>query len=325
MKDDLERKVPCFGISRRDFLKYCGGVTAILSLPGAGLGRMLTGEEVAEKLEAAAAKPPVIWLEGQDCAGCSISFLNSETPPIADIILDTLSIRYHESVMAASGHVSDEALVKAVKAGGYVLVVEGSIPSADDRFYMVGGKPFRRMVEECAEGAAAIIAVGACAAFGGIPRSTPSAGKPVSHYVKNKPIINLPMCPAHHEHIVETVVYFLTKGSAPELDKLGRPKMFFGKTVHDQCERKEHFDRDEYLSDWNDPKTKNWCLAEKGCKGPDTYSDCPTRLWNSKTSYCIACGAPCQGCAEPSFYGENTPLYEASNANRFKVLEGGKA
>ncbi len=307
-------------VSRRDFLYYCGGLAGSLALVGCGgddegagkAGEKKKGpsaEKVAETLEKAAGKPPVIWLEGQDCAGCSISFLNAEDPPIAEILLDKISLRYHEAVMAASGHVSEKALESTLAEGGYILVVEGSIPGADDRFCTVGGKPFEKSVVECAEKAGAIVALGACATYGGIPGATPSRGMGVGQVVKDKPVINLPMCPAHHDHLVQTLVYHLENEKAPPLDDHGRPKMFYAKTVHDQCERKKHYDEGNYLQDWNDPKQAEWCLAEKGCKGVETYSDCPTRKYNGGVNYCIECGSPCQGCAEPTFYEKHSPLY----------------
>ena len=260
-----------FGLSRRSFLYYCGGLAGSLALMGCGGDK--DAKKVAKTLTAAAGKPPVIWLQGQDCTGCSISLLNTETPSASELILDTISLRYHEAVMAGSGHVSEQVLADTIKEGGYVLVVEGSIPKADDRFCMIGGKPFKDILLECARDAAAIIAVGSCASFGGIPAASPSLGMPVSHFVKNKPIINLPHCPVHHEHLVTTIVYYLEEKSVPELDKLGRPKLFFSKLVHDQCSRKEAYDNNKFLSDWNDPKQAGWCLADKGCKGTEAYSE----------------------------------------------------
>jgi hydrogenase small subunit len=292
------------GLSRRNFLKFCGGVAAAL-----GLSDLFTAEMIAEALESAAKKPPLIWLEGQDCAGCTISLISVENPTPASLILDKLSIRYHETIMAASGHIAEKAREDTIKEGGYVLVVEGSIPSADDRFCMVGGHPFRKIVKETAEKAAAIIGVGACAAFGGIPRGTPTKGVPLSKVLPGKPIINLPTCPVHMDHLVGTVVYFLVTHKVPSLDKLGRPLMYFGMSVHDNCRRRAHFDDDEFLEDWNDPKQRDWCLVEKGCKGPETYSDCPIRRWNNGINFCIDAGAPCQGCSEPGFYDELGALY----------------
>jgi len=292
------------GLTRRDFLKFCAGAAAAF-----GLSDLFTAEMIAGALAAAAKKPPLIWLEGQDCAGCTISLISVENPSPASLILDKLSVRYHETIMAASGHIAEKAREETIKEGGYVLVVEGSIPSADDRFCMVGGHSFRKIVEETAERAAAIIGVGACTAFGGIPRGTPTKGIPLSTVLPGKAIINLPTCPVHMDHLMGTIVYFLVTHKAPPLDKLSRPLMYYGMLVHDNCRRRGHFDEDEYLTDWNDPKQRDWCLLEKGCKGPETYSDCPIRRWNNGINFCIDAGAPCQGCSEPGFYDEHSPLY----------------
>ncbi len=292
------------GLSRREFLKFCAGTAAAF-----GLSDLFTAEMIAEALESAAKKPPLIWLEGQDCAGCTISLISVENPGPASLILDKLSVRYHETIMAASGHIAEKAREDTIKEGGYVLVVEGSIPSADDRFCMVGGHPFRQIVKETAERAAAIIGVGACTAFGGIPRATPSKGIPLSKVVPGKTIINLSTCPVHMDHLVGTIVYYLVTRKVPPRDKHGRPLMYYGMSVHENCRRHQHFDAGEYLTDWNDPKQRNWCLLEKGCKGPEAYSDCPIRRWNNGINFCIDAGAPCQGCSEPGFNDRQTPLY----------------
>ena len=187
---------PLGNISRRDFMKYCATTAAVL-----GLSELEFATKVSEVLAAAAAKPPVVWLEGQDCAGCSISFAGSLNPPIGSMILDRVSVRYHEAIMAASGHVAEAALHETINAGGFVLGVEGSIPTADDRFCMVGGRPFRETVEEAGAKAAAIIAVGACATYGGIPAAGPTGAVGVSKIVKDKPVINLSTCPVHCDHL----------------------------------------------------------------------------------------------------------------------------
>jgi hydrogenase small subunit len=292
------------GLSRRDFLKLCGGVAATV-----GLADLFSVEKVAAALESAGKKPPVIWLEGQDCAGCTISLISLEDPSPASLILDKISIRYHETIMAASGSLAEKAREDTIKEGGYVLIVEGSIPSADDRYCLVGGKPFKEIVQETARNAAVIIGVGACSAFGGIPRSTPSKGIPVSKVVPGKTVINLSTCPVHMDHLAGTILYYLITKKAPPLDKLNRPVMYFGMSVHDNCRRRAHFDDEEFLTDWNDPKQQDWCLLQKGCKGPETYGDCPIRRWNNGINFCIDSGAPCQGCSEPGFYAEHSPLY----------------
>ncbi|UCH96856.1 MAG: hydrogenase small subunit [Candidatus Aminicenantes bacterium] len=292
-------------ISRRDFLKFCGTTAAVL-----GISKFEFANKVSAAMAASTSgKPAVIWLEGQDCAGCTVSFAGALNPPAASIILDTLSVRYHETIMAAAGHQAEAVYHDTVKEGGYVLVVEGSIPTADGRFCMVGGRPFKEIVLEAGANAAAIIAVGACASFGGIPAAGPTGAVGVSKIVKGKPIINLPSCPVHADHLVGTVLYYLTTKKVPPLDKHGRPLMYFGELIHDNCRRRTYFDEGKVLEDWNSPEQKNWCLIDKGCKGPETYSDCAVRRWNDGLNSCIDCSAGCNGCTETAFYAKTTPLY----------------
>jgi hydrogenase small subunit len=303
------------GVSRRDFLKYCAATAAAL-----GLAKWEFTAKVAEALEKAGTKPPVIWLEGQDCAGCSVAFTGALYPRAASIILDKISLRYHEVIMAASGRLAESAYHETVKQGGYVLVVEGSIPSVDDRFCMVGGRPFRKIVEEAAEKAAAIIAVGACATYGGIPGAGPTKGIGLNKALPGRTVINLSTCPVHKDHLVGTILYFLATGRIPPLDDKGRPKAYFGVLIHDNCRRRSYFDEGLFLEDWNDPKQQDWCLFDKGCKGPDTYADCPIRRWNDGINFCIDCGAGCQGCSEPEFYAGMTPLYTAEGERSQNIL-----
>lgn len=298
-------------ISRRDFLKFCAGTAGILGLGEAAVPR------VAKALEGAAAKPKVIWLEGQDCAGCSISFINSSNPGTAEIVLDTISLRYHETLMAASGYKSEEALEETIKEGGYVLIVEGSIPEGDDRFCQVAGHNFVDTVNRCSANAAAVIAIGACAAYGGIPSGCPTPGKGMGvqaamdkGLVAKNALINVPTCPVHPERMIGTIVYFLLYGKPPAMDRYGRPVVFYDKLIHDNCERRGHFENGEFLTDWNVAAEQNWCMYLKGCKGPFTYSDCPKRRWSDGLNWCIGCSATCQGCSEPVFYPGMTPLYD---------------
>ncbi len=303
-------------ITRRDFLKIASASLAML-----GLSQALT-PRVAKALEDSLGKTAVVWLEGQDCAGCTESFINNLEPPAASILLDTISLRYHETVMAASGHKSEEALAKAIEEGGYVLVIEGSIPLAEDGlFCTVGGKPFKDIVREAARRAAVIIPVGACATFGGIPRSGPTDAvgflfrgtRKHHHYddvAAGKPVINLPTCPLHNERLVAVLVHYITFGTVPPLDRFYRPLAFYGYNQHENCERRGHFDAGRFLTDWSDPKQQGWCLYLKGCRGPVAFQDCWKRLWNNRTNYCIQANTPCAACCEPEFYESFSPLYE---------------
>ncbi len=321
MKEEKLENTSCLdileshGVDRRDFLKYCVATAALF-----GISEFEFTTKLAHAVETASKKPPVIWLEGQDCAGCTIAFLGVQNPPVASIILDKISLRYHETAMAASGYLAEEAYEETMKKGGYVLVVEGSVPSADDRFCMIGKRPFKKILEEAAANAGAIIAVGACATYGGIPAATPSKGIGLNKALPGKAVINLPTCPVHPDHLVGTILYFLTTGKVPELDSIGRPVMYYRELIHDNCRRRGHFDAGRFLTDWNDPKQKDWCMLMKGCKGPVTNSDCPIRRWNDGINFCIDCGAVCMGCAEPGFYAQMTPLYTAESETSKKIL-----
>jgi hydrogenase small subunit len=316
--DEFELRIP--ELTRRDFIKIAGASLMLL-----GLSQTLT-PKVVKALEQSAGKPAVIWLEGQDCAGCVESFLNSLEPPATSILLDSISLRYNETAMAASGYLAEDALTKTVEEGGYILIIEGAIPLAEDGlFCTIGGKPFKDIVRECAKNAAAIICVGSCATYGGIPRSGPTdavgylyRGTRLHHYyddVGKKPVINLPTCPLHCERLVAVIIHYLTFGTVPELDSFQRPLAFYKYNQHENCERRAHFDGGRFLTDWSDPNQQGWCLYMKGCKGPWANQDCWKRLWNNRANYCIKANIPCVACSEPEFYESVSPLYE----RRFEV------
>jgi hydrogenase small subunit len=314
------RVLESHGINRRDFLKYCAATAALF-----GLSEFEFTAKVANALESTSQKPPVLWIEGLACAGCTISLTQSLNPPFSSLILDKISLRSHWTVMAAAGEMAEEVLNDTIREGGYILIVEGSIPSADDRFWMHAGVPGRHHLEKAAKKAKAILAVGACSAFGGIPRATPSKGISVSEALKNakidKPVINISTCPVHPDHLVGTILYVLVTGKLPELDAKGRPAMYFGdkRLLHDNCRRRAHFDAGEFLTDWNDPKQKDWCLFQKGCKGPMAYIDCSIRRWNDGINFCLDCGGLCQACGDPIFYDQVAPLYTAESEASKKI------
>jgi hydrogenase small subunit len=108
---------------------------------------------------------------------------------------------------------------------------------------------------------------------------------------------------------VGTIVHYLLYKKVPALDRINRPKVFFGELIHDHCGRRGQFEAGNFLADWNDPAQKKYCLYLKGCKGPVTYADCATRNWSDGHNWCIGSGAPCQGCSEPTFYTGMSPLY----------------
>lgn len=200
--------------------------------------------QIAEALEKKQ-KPYLVWLEYQDCAGDTEALLRANKPTIVEIVLDILSVDYHETIMAAAGKQAEKSLMDVVKnhKGKYFVVVEGSIPLKDGGVYCcVGGKAAIDIAKEVCGNALATIAVGTCAAYGGIPAANPNPTGAVG--VKEAvggTVVNLPGCPVNVENITATIVHYLTFGSLPTLDGLGRPYFGFGKRIHDNCERRSHF------------------------------------------------------------------------------------
>ncbi len=305
----VRRELEARGISRRDFIEFCAGVAALLGLPKSAAA------EIAKALETTL-KPSVVWLEFQDCAGCTESFLRASKPSAADVILDLLSVDYHETIMAAAGSHAEAAreAVRANQKGKYIVVVEGSIPTgANGAYNTIGGKSALQIAEEMCKDALAVIAVGTCAAYGGLPAAAPnptgalSIGDAVSG-IKN--LINLPACPVNAENITALITYFLTYNKWPALDGLGRPLFAYGKSIHDNCERRAHFDAGQYVEAWGDQGHRlGFCLYKMGCKGPATFHNCPNVGWNDNTNWPIGCGHPCIGCSEPAFWDRMTPFY----------------
>jgi hydrogenase small subunit len=303
--DELERR----GVTRREFAAFCSTVAGILMLPRSA------GAELAQAM-ATGQKPTLVWLEFQDCAGNTESFLRAARPSAADILLDTLSVDYHETIMAAAGHQSEAVLQDTVasRPGEYLVVVEGSIPTgANGAYCTIGGRSALDIVREVCGSAQATIAVGTCAAFGGIPAAAPNPTGALSVAdavpgIRN--LINLPACPANAANLAALVVYFVTYGRWPPLDQLRRPLFAYGKTIHDNCERRAHYDAGQYVELWGDPgHRKGYCLYKVGCKGPVCFQNCPEVGWNEGTNWPVGCGHPCLGCAEPDFWDKMTPFY----------------
>jgi hydrogenase small subunit len=296
------------GVSRRDFLTFCGELAVIL-----GLGE-LAGPRVAEALEAVR-RPSVIWLQLQECTGCVESVLRTAEPTIGDLVLDLVSLDYQHTLMAGAGAAVEAALQQAMKAnaGKYLLVVTGSIPLKDDGIYTtIGGRTAKDILEEAAKGAAAIIAVGACAHWGSVQaaRPNPTGAVGVRDVIKDRPIVNIAGCPPIGDVVTATVVHYLTFKRLPDTDAEGRPLFAYGARIHDQCPRRANIDAGQFEDIFDDEAArKGWCLYHVGCKGPATFSPCPIFQWNTRTSWPIGAGHPCIGCTEPYFWDTMTPFY----------------
>jgi hydrogenase small subunit len=296
------------GVSRRDFMKFCSAMSAALALP------VTFAPRIAHALDEVR-RPTLVWLEFQDCAGNTEALLRASKPSVAEIILDVLSLDYHETIMAAAGHQAEEALAAVLKGqkGKYLAVVEGSIPLKDDGVYCcIGGRSALDIAREVCGNAFATVAVGSCAAYGGLPAANPNptGAVGVKEAVPGATVVNLPGCPLNPDNLTATVVHFLTFGKLPAVDALGRPLFAYGKRIHDACERRPHFDAGQYVEKWGDEgHRKGFCLYRMGCKGPATWHNCPTQRYNERTAWPVSAGHGCAGCSEPVFWDSMTPFY----------------
>ncbi len=297
------------GVSRRDFLEFCGSMCAVLGLTSSMLPK------VAQALESIK-RPSVIWLQLQECTGCVESVLRTAEPTIGDLVLDLVSLDYQHTLMACAGQAAEKALASTIAAnkGKYVLIVTGSVPLAEDGIYlMIGGRPAREVLLEASKDAAAVIGLGACAHWGSVQaaRPNPTGAVGINKIITDKPVVNIAGCPPIGDVVTATIVHFLTFGRLPAVDGEGRPTFAYGKRIHDQCPRRAHFDAGQYVEVFDDEAArKGWCLYRVGCKGPATFSPCPIFQWNTRTSWPIGAGHPCIGCTEPYFWDTMAPFYD---------------
>jgi len=239
-------------LSRRDLLKASAAIASAIGLGAAGAYQA----SKALALESTQGGLPVVWLQGQACTGCSVSLLNSIKHGTIDrLLVSVLDVEYHPNVMAAAGDAASGAAEAARDRGGYVLVVEGAIPTALSGDYCTvwPGMTALAAVQEFAANAVFILAVGTCASFGGLsagaPNVTGASGVldlDISPAINSR-IINLPGCPAHPDWVVGTVAYLLKYGKLPDLDIYKRPIdaviPFYKTAVHDNsCPNRNWYD-----------------------------------------------------------------------------------
>ena len=295
------------GVTRRDFLSACAWMTALLGLPASAVSQITKALETKPRL-------PVVWFHFQECTCCSESFIRSSHPQVADIILDKISLDYTETLQAAAGKQAEEALHETMTKhkGNYLMLVEGSIPLADDGVYCcIGGRSAKQIVEECAAGAKAVVCWGSCACNGCVQgaRPNPTQATPIHKIISGVPIINVPGCPPIAEVMAGTIVHLLAFDRVPQLDGLRRPQAFYSARVHDTCYRRAYYDAGLFVESFDDQNARRgYCLYKMGCRGPVTYNACGVMRWNQGTSYPIQSGHGCIGCSEASFW-DNGPFY----------------
>lgn len=310
LRDEQQAKT---GVSRRSFLKAVTGTAA-----GIGISQVFNPALVSAMKEALK-NHPVLWVQGQGCTGCSVSILNSVEPSIADVLLKVISLQFHPTIEAAEGELAMENMYEIAKEykGRFTLAVEGAIPTAADGKYCIIGEIDHKeitmvdIMKDLGSKAGSVLAIGTCAAYGGIPAAEGSVtgATGVIDFFRangiNTPTINLPGCPPHPDWIVGSIAYFLKNG-VPELDDDGRPTLFYGENIHDNCPRLDEYDEGELAEKLSDAKG---CRMDIGCKGPDTYADCFKRKWNSGMNWCVD-NSVCIGCVEPGFPDGTSPFYE---------------
>lgn len=292
----------------------------------------------------------VIWLTGQACTGCTVSLLNASHPNLLDLLTGFIpqaagvTLDYHATVMLPWG---DEALtaVDAAEKGElapFVLVLEGAIPD-ESRAKETGGYwcvigeddegnpiTFNDRVDRLAKNAAAIVCAGTCSSYGGIPSGNPNptGAKGAMDYLGKGwksglgiPIINVPGCPAHGEHMAEVLAHAVLSVRGflplPELDVHNRPTFIFGNTAHENCPRAGLFSDGKNSHEFGEP----YCMGTIGCKGSISHCDVPKRGFVEGVGGCPTVGSPCIGCTEPAFPDPPMSPFMAKAPASFFVAE----
>jgi hydrogenase small subunit len=309
-ESDLRSVLEAGGISRRQFVKFCSLMTATLALPPRYIHAIVKALDKATK-------PVLVWLEFQDCSVNSESMLRSPHPGVGDFVLELLSWEYHELIMAGSGKHAEDALERLVREckGEYICVVEGEIPTADGGVYCtIGGKTALDIATRVCSNAAINIAVGASAWDGRLIRSNPTPIGAVGLQeavpgIQN--LVNLNGCPHNPVNTAAVLVHYLTFHDLPALDQYNRPLFAYGNIIHNQCERRAHYDAGHYVEERDDEGArKGWCLYKMGCKGPEATYNCPTVRWNEGTSWPVKADHGCIACASPRFWDTKSPFHD---------------
>jgi hydrogenase small subunit len=290
-------------------------------------------------------KVHAFWLAGMSCDGCSIAVLGATAPKVEDLLtgslpgLPVLSL-HHTALQLEAGDSYVEPMRRAAEGtldAPYVVVYEGSV--ADERLaselggYWVSvgeepdpttgelkGVPSAEWLRRLAPGAAAVVAIGTCATWGGIPAAIGNVTGSMSvmdflgrdyRSALGLPVVNIPGCSPIGDNFTETVaaVFLLLQGlgPVPEFDDLGRPAWLFGETVHRNCPRAGYYEEGTFAHQAGDRE----CLVEIGCWGPVVQCNIASRGAINHLGGCMNVGGACIGCTMPGFPDKFTPFYKA--------------
>jgi hydrogenase small subunit len=285
----------------------------------------------------------VLWITtGLGCDGDSIAMTAATNPSLEDLLRGALPgmppmVLYNPVFAYENGDEFMRAWFDAVagKLDPFILVLEGSVPNeeinGEGHWAGLGvdesGQPITTStwIDRLAPRASAVLALGTCAAYGGIPamRNNPTGAMGLRDYLGSGwvsrlgvPIINLPGCPAQPDNITETllclVLHLARMGPAPELDGQGRPRRLFGRTVHETCDRAGMAAGGDFSERHGDGR----CLVKLGCKGPVVRCNVPMRGWVNGIGGCPNVGGICMACTMPGFPDKYMPFVEPDGAAR---------
>lgn len=321
------------GVSRRSFMKLCGTLAVMVGLGEAAAPRVAQALEESVIGASQGDLYPVIWIEGASCTGCTEAFAQIDAPDPASIVLEMISLNYSETLSAAAGWSMEEAKEQTIAAGNYILIYEGAVLNGwDGNALRIAGKTGNEHLIEAAEKANAVVALGSCAVNGGwmAAHPNPSNAQGVQQFLKAQgietPVINIPGCPPNPEWLCAILVEVLLLNKPPELNAENKPAQIFGQTVHDNCQRRGHFENGEFVYQFGSPEeAKGYCLYPLGCRGPQTKANCGVVRYNHRRSWCIEAGAPCIGCCEanPENPGQNWVEVNAPFLKRHRDLRIG--
>jgi hydrogenase small subunit len=347
MQDSFIESLESRGLTRRAFLGFCGSIAAAIGIEG------VTAVDVAEAIESNSLigvngglgkgnLAPVIWMELGSCTGCTESFAQSDDPDPATLLLEYLALNYSETLSASAGYSLEESREQTIEAakGKYVAVIEGAVMTRyNGEILRIAGEatcaPGDSPLLKTCKNAAVVIAAGSCAVDGGFCAADPNPGgaEGVQKYLRDNgvstPVVNLPSCPCNAATLVAVVVQYLLLGAksvVADLNEFGMPKTYYGETIHDNCQRRGHFENGEFVYEFGSKEEAlGYCLYAMGCKGPQTKANCATTRWNRRTSWCVDAGAPCIGCcsADPGTTVRNWVDVSSPFLSRMKTLKLG--